>query len=183
MLTHGTLTRLITLALSLYIGPAALAVTVYQWTDAEGVMHFSDTPPAAQEATAFSETELLDFAGEETDPDAYSIVNQLEAMTAWRRQAEEDRRAEKQLQLEEERLALEQETAQPAPVAGEDIYYPGSYFYPAGLYSPYYNRYPKWPGYKHKVHDKRSSHYGPGPKDGLLTREHRSVANPRFSRE
>jgi len=186
MQTHSTLTSLIPLALCWFISPAALAVTVYQWTDTEGVVHFSDTPPAAPEATAVSATEILDFAGEATDPEAYSIVNQLEAMIAWRRQAEEDRRAEKQLQLEEQRLALAQAATQPAPAVREDVSYSRSFLYPAGFYYPgllHYKRYPHRPGFRNKWQQRGGDHFGAGPGDPSFTREQHSVANPRFSRK
>ncbi|MGH8119962.1 MAG: DUF4124 domain-containing protein [Gammaproteobacteria bacterium] len=140
MNTNITRATCLMLALALLASQEALAVKVYQWTDEEGVVHYSDTPPPEDAVAEISEIELFDTAGSTADPDEYSIVNQLERMTAWRRQAEEDRRAWKQLQLEEERLALEQKSYQPPDEASTDTYYPVAY-YPYSYYpNSYYPR-------------------------------------------
>ena len=118
------------LALALLASPEAMAVKVYQWTDEEGVAQFSDTPPQNNAAGDLSESELVNYDAENADSDKYSIVNQLEQMTAWRRQAEEDRRAWKQLQLEEERLAQEERQSSYRPPAdtSTNTYYPLMYY-------------------------------------------------------
>ena len=132
-------TTCLMLALALLASPAAMAAKVFQWTDEEGVMHFSDTPPQNDASSDISEFELANYDGENADSDKYSIVNQLEQMTAWRRQTEEDQRALKKLQLEEERLALEErQSTQSVSDSNTNTYYPQVSYYPYPVYFPAY---------------------------------------------
>ena len=151
------------LTLALLASQNAMAVKVYQWTDEEGVVHFSDTPPQNDAAGDLSEYELVNYEGEKADSDEYSIVNQLERMTAWRRQAEEDQRAWKQLELEEERLAQERQASrQSADVISTDTYYPSLYYPQAYSYYPFTVNYPRYPrGYGHHF---PNHHFGMGNK-------------------
>ena len=173
MKTGTTRTTCLILAAALLASPGALAVKVYQWTDEEGVVHYSDTPPQEDTVAEINEMELYD-AGESTaDPDEYSIVNQLERMTAWRRQAEEDRRAWKQLQLEEERLALEEKSYQPPEEYSTGSYYPVG-FYPYGYYPySYYPRaYNDTYGKRFPRHMNRPGRQFPGQHFGVGNRGH-----------
>ena len=97
----------LTLAAALLAGQNALSATVYQWTDEAGVVHFSDTPPKGNESLEIQEMEYVTYARSDTANDEYSIMNQLERMSEWRRQTEDERMARKQFQLEEKRLAQE----------------------------------------------------------------------------
>jgi len=156
------------LTMALLASQNAMALKVYQWTDEEGVVHFSDTPPQDDASPAINEIELFNYAGDDADSDEYSIVNQLERMTAWRRQAEEDRRAWKQLQLEEERLALERKTYQPVAAISTDTYYPVTY-YPQVYNYPYPVNFPRYTN-RHGHHFPHH-HFGIGNKGrhGQLT--------------
>ena len=120
-----------------------MALKVYQWTDEEGVVQFSDTPPQDNAAPDINEFEVAHFDGNNADSDKYSIVNQLEQMTAWRRQAEEDQRAWKQLELEEERLAQEQQSSQQYAddTSSNSYYLPG--YYPRVFYNAYPVNFPR----------------------------------------
>lgn len=96
------------------LSPAAAGDVVYRWVDEDGITHFSDTPPAAQN-TAQGGVESI--ALQENLPaavnpagDYYSIVNQ------WKRMREERNEREK-LALEKERLRLEQSRAERAASA------------------------------------------------------------------
>ena len=151
-------TACLMLVLALLASPEAMAVKVYQWTDEEGVVQFSDTPPQNDAAGDLSESELVNYDGENADSDKYSIVNQLEQMTAWRRQAEEDRRAWKQLQLEEERLAQERQSYQASADAGTNTYYLPAY-YPRVYSFPYPVNFPQ--------HTKRHGHHFPDNHFGM----------------
>lgn len=88
----------------------AMAGKVYQWTDVEGVVHFSDIAPADQAPAEIQVIDLVSYAENDVDADEYSIVNQLERMAERRRQNTEERLAIKRLQLEEERLVQEMES-------------------------------------------------------------------------
>ena len=136
------------LAMALLASQQAMAQKVYQWTDAEGVVHYSDTPPPGDAAPVVNEIVLFDYPGNDADSDEYSIVNQLERMTAWRRQAEEDQRAWKQLELEEERLAQERQSYQPVAEVSTDTYDPAFYYpytyYPRVYHYPYAGNFPRY---------------------------------------
>ena len=143
------------LTMAMLVSQNAMALKVFQWTDEEGVVHYSDTPP--QENTAvpdINEFEVVDYNGDNADSDKYSIINQLETMTEWRRQAEADQRAWKQLELEEERLAQEQRAVEAVTeTSTDDTYYLPGYF-PRAYYHPYPVNYPRY--------TKRHGHNFPG---------------------
>lgn len=104
------------------MAPAAPAVTVHTWVDADGVRHFADAPPAgaaASNASAFT----LDV-GEGLAPgdaDYYSISNQWQRLRA-------EREAQNAMDLEQRRIDAAQAEPAPAPLA-EDV--PRSVFYPS----------------------------------------------------
>lgn len=87
------------------LSPAAAGDVVYRWVDEDGITHFSDSPPAAQNMPrgGVKSLSLPDNFPEAINPngDYYSIINQ------WKRMREERNEKEK-LALEEERLRLEQ---------------------------------------------------------------------------
>ncbi len=97
------------LASAMFISQNVTAAKVYQWTDAEGIVHFSDAPPADSAVTATREIHFDDFAENDSNQESYSIIDQANVMAAWRRQLTEDRLAVKRLQLEEQQLAQELE--------------------------------------------------------------------------
>ncbi len=128
------------LVTALFINQDAIAAKVYQWTDEEGVVHFSDVPPSDNTATEIQEINFISYAANESDPDEYSIVNQLERMAEWRRQTEEERLARKELQLEEKRLAQERNSYQLIERPVTQVYYPSAYYYSnPGYFSGYGN--------------------------------------------
>ena len=92
-------------AASQLLSPAVADDVVYRWVDEGGVTHFSDSPPAAQNAPqggveSLSLPDNFPVAANPAD-DYYSIINQ------WKRMREERNEKEK-LALEQERLRLEQ---------------------------------------------------------------------------
>lgn len=151
-------TTCLVLTMALLASQNAMALKVYQWTDEEGQVHFSDTPPPGGTApSAINEIEMVDSAGNNTDADKYSIVNQLEQMTAWRRQEEADQRAWKQLQLEEERLAQEQQSYQPSADISTNTYLFPAY-YPRASYYSYLVNFPRYThGHGHRFPDNHLS--------------------------
>lgn len=145
----NTICSLFLTVILLNAGPA-MAAKIYQWTDDEGVVHFSDTPPATGAPADIQEIEYMTFASEHVDSDEYSIINQLERMAEWRRQTEEERLAQRQLQLEEKRLAREQNSYRLNAGVSTSSYYPATYYYPP--YGGYFGGYNKghghfWPGH------------------------------------
>ena len=132
--------------LVLVAGQDAMAARVYQWTDEEGVTHFSDVPPANVENLDTREIDFVDYAENGTAADEFSIINQLERMTEWRRQTAEERLAKKQLQLEEQRVADERESSRFNVPSSSSVIYPStSYISP-------YNYYPE----RFSYHKRRS---------------------------
>ena len=134
-------TTCLMLAAALFASQNAMAAKIYQWTDEEGIVHFSDTPPNGNNALEIQEMEYATYAMEDSDPDEYSIINQLERMTEWRRQSEEERLARKQLQLEEQRLAQERNSYRYNAGVSTQAYYPSTYYYP---YTGQFGGYNKW---------------------------------------
>jgi hypothetical protein len=134
-----------------FFGQQAMAAKIYQWTDEEGVVHFSDSPPHTGITREIREMEFVTYAEEGKDTDEYSIINQLERMAEWRRQTEEERLARKQLQLEEKRLAQERNSYRLNAGLNTRIYYPITYYSP---YPGYFGGYNKghgnyWRGHHH----------------------------------
>jgi len=114
--------------------PLGLAAgEIYHWVDAEGVSHYSQSPPPDESG----EVRTLDVDGSQPksyDPteDRYNIAAQQEAMQAKRDEMAENRK-----------------NRQPAQPAGENtvIYYPEEENYDEVLYPPgYWGNRPDWPG-------------------------------------
>ena len=127
--------------------PVAGATTVYQWTDEEGVVHFSDVPPDSAETEELREIPIASYESSTSDPDKYSIINQVERMETRRRQLAEERLAKKQLQLEEKRLAQQQEAVTRSYES-----------YNSSSYRPYYI----YSGPRHSYFSPRSIYYRHG---------------------
>ena len=66
-------------------------------------------PPVGALAIELSEITIDHFDNNTTDPQQYSIVNQVERMAESRKQIEEDKILRKRLKLEEYRIAQEME--------------------------------------------------------------------------
>ena len=86
--------------------------TVFQWTDKDGIVHFSDTAPAGDSAIETREIKFDSFDNGTSSPEKYSIIEQANIMAEWRRQEEQQQLARKQLALEQERLNRETELNQ-----------------------------------------------------------------------
>lgn len=119
-----------------------LARTIYQWTDEEGNINFSDVPPSESMTTETREISINLRDPDNVDFEKYSIINQLEQMAAWRRQLAEERLAEKMLYLEEKRLAheieLQLEISKRNEAITADEYASRSYYY--APYRPLHHR-------------------------------------------
>lgn len=116
----------------------AMSATVYQWTDKEGLVHFSDVAPTPDETADadvdVKEIKFVDYAQNETGSDEYSIINQLDRMTERRRKVIEERLAKEQLQVEAQRLANQNDNYQLYDNPANQVYYPQTYYYPAPAY-------------------------------------------------
>ena len=123
-----SLTPLI-LVTTLLANQGAVAAKIYQWTDAEGVVQFSDISPLDNAPTEIQEINITSYAVSSDESDEYSIVNQLEWMATWRRQREEEYLARRQIQLEEMRLAQERNSYQLIEIPSTQVYYPSAYYY------------------------------------------------------
>jgi len=137
MNTGNILAPLAIMTLTFLANQNAMAGKVYQWTDEEGVVHFSDVPPADATTTDMREINIDILVDENADPDEFSIINQADRMAERRRQTTEERLAVKRLQLEEQRLS--NESRQRAIVISEPRYEP---YYSYGYSQPhiYYQR-------------------------------------------
>lgn len=127
--------------------PDGNAATVFQWTDEDGVVHFSDTAPAADSAIETHKIEFGSFDNPDSSPEKYSIIEQANIMAEWRRQETEQRLTRKQLALEQERLDREMELNQQRTQDNiRDYYRQGLNFYglPGAVgyrtQRPWYNR-------------------------------------------
>jgi hypothetical protein len=126
----------------------ALADAVYRWVDAEGVTHFSETPPA----DAAGPVHVLDLppappASQETD-DYYSVANQAARMEASR--LERERVRAEQLRAEAA-LREAKAAATPEPSVPEE---------PEAIPVFRYRHY-HYPGYAPPVYDYRHDRHRP----------------------
>lgn len=135
----------LTLAATIMASHQAPAATVYQWTDEEGTVHFSDAPPKDNPAVEIQELDYPAYTSSVAVQDEYSIFNQLERMTEWRKQAQDERMARKKLELEEKRLAQEQHANRYNVPASRKVYEPVYYYPYSGLFGGF-NRWhdPHW---------------------------------------
>jgi len=130
------------------LGPqASLAQeTAYRWTDAEGNIHFGDTPPVGG-ALQVEPLELAPNQAPVTNDDYYSIQNQLERTEAWREEREQRRRTDEP----KGDSGRGEGGTKSYPKQGYPT--PDPYFWPSeGGFSPYYGPYPGdhpayWPDY------------------------------------
>ena len=83
---NNTLFPLIIIFLTFLVNQNAIAGKVYQWTDEEGLMHFSDIAPVDQTPVEIQEIDLVSYTESDAYTDEYSIVNQLDRMSERRRQ-------------------------------------------------------------------------------------------------
>lgn len=106
---------------------AAGAAEVYRWTDADGVVHYSDTEPDGREAETLvvRATTPPDYRPED---DPYSILNQAARLKAAREKLEEERQARDQ-QREIEYEQRPQYAEEPA-IEYSTWYGPGYYHRP-----------------------------------------------------
>jgi hypothetical protein len=129
--------------------PAAWSARVYSWTDAHGITHFSETPPADTriEATVL-EIEPAPAPGTPAADDYYSVVNQAARMEA-RRLEMERHRAEI---LKAEAQARQAEAAAAAAAratAKAETPPPAGSYYPLYPWRHYYGSRP-YPSYRHR---------------------------------
>ncbi len=111
----------------------SLAEKIYQWTDTEGVVHFSDIAPTDGSNTDVAEINIVKYANSEQDPDQYSIINQLELMAGWSRATEDEQRSKRQMDL-----AIERQQAEPVVYEDTTDYQPEpAYYYPTYYYPAY----------------------------------------------
>lgn len=143
-------------------GQPLVAVSIFQWVDANGVTHFSDEEPVdGVRVKELSSYELEENFPAARDPqgDHYSISNQ------WKR-ANEEREASMKLKLEQQKLDASR-ASQQAPVLVYDSE-PEPRYYP--VYSPAYGYYPganrlRNPAHT-RYHTRFPQHFGsqrPGP--------------------
>jgi hypothetical protein len=119
--------------LSLAVCPGLAAEEIYHWVDADGVSHYSQSPPPAESG----EVSTLNVDGSQPasyDPneDRYNVAAQQEAMQAKRDEMAENRKNRQQ-----------------AAPAGDNtvIYYPQEEDYDEIVYPPgYWGERPDWPG-------------------------------------
>ena len=146
----------------------ANADTVYQWTDEEGIVHFSDVPPGEIEPGDVREITIASYEDPDADPDRYSIINQVERMEERRRQLAEERLAKKQLQLEARRLAQQEAISNSYAFSTVPEYqtyylYSGprrSYFSPRGIYHRKDRGYGYFSGHQYRNHRSGRSGHG-----------------------
>ena len=166
-----TLLPLFVLSQMFLLVHAAEAGKIYRWTDEDGIVHYSDVPPADTTLSGTQEIKLDLFDENSVDPDFYSIINQVDRMAERRRQLTEERLAIKRLQLEEKRLANEREINQLNEIiSAQDDGSQSLYYYP----SPKYFNYPYS---QHLYNLERHRHHGQGLPDRSW-KTHRAVFMP-----
>lgn len=129
-------------ALLLLTGSAAWAGNVYSWTDADGVTHFSETPPG--QAGIESTVRELEAAPAVTLPSAddyYSVANQAARMEARRLEQARQRAEILRAEAEARRADAEAEAARREETATEPE--AGTRYLPLYPWNPYGHR--DWP--------------------------------------
>jgi hypothetical protein len=122
---------------------------VYEWKDAQGVVHFSDQPPANPASPVEVQTLPEVPASPRGDGDYYSVENQAERLEQDRERREAARREAESQRLDAQRQAAETEEARArarqldaaseAEPAGTSVYvYPGPPIRPPR--PPHYDR-------------------------------------------
>ena len=127
---------------------ATAAATVYKWTDADGIVHFSDVPPvnAPQEST--EQIIFDDFEPVNLEETGYSIIEQAQQISEMRRQETEARLVARQLQLEAQRLANEVEISRMQQEQAPTVVHQVSPLYSYSVPYLYQNRYGQPRGYR-----------------------------------
>ncbi len=88
----------------------AASVPVYKWTDAEGVTHYAETPPADRGAAAVRLDVDTVAAPEEKQTDYHAILEQANDLRQARLQREQQREAQRRAELQAE---MSQAAAEP----------------------------------------------------------------------
>jgi hypothetical protein len=137
---------LISLALAALASQPLCATEVYRWTDENGVVHFSQTPPPPSESEvsklALDNTQPADY---DPEADIYGVAEQQERMKAWREEREKKRQERLARQPQPARQAVNQDRERDYfndPVWG----YPGTYPTPPNRPRPPIQRPPAQPG-------------------------------------
>jgi hypothetical protein len=168
---RNTLIPLFFISLTILANQNAIAGKVYQWTDEEGIVHFSDIPPEDTTTIQTREINIDIYDDSNVDPEMYSIINQLDRMAERRRQVTEERLARKRLQLEEKRLAQVISRQNVTISAPRYVPYTYSYVYPQPyIYyqrrhfynQPGYHPYPTSKAYKGRFsldHQRTNTHH------------------------
>jgi hypothetical protein len=130
------------------------AEQAYTWVDENGTTHFSETPPHNESINA-EQINLLPApsAGNVSDDDFYSVVNQADRMEKNRLENERLTAERSLTEAEAKRASAEAQAAQQTPDqqnTQEDTRY-----YPA---YPYYGNYGRRPGYDNKPHPGKPGH-------------------------
>lgn len=93
-----TAQTILVLGLGLQAGALA-ADEIYRWVDDDGVVHFSDKPPASQGASVETvDVEIRQPAGGQSGEDIYNIEATAERMQAIRKSYEDERQARRERQ-------------------------------------------------------------------------------------
>lgn len=109
MKTKNLLLSLAIISTAMFACGHGNATTVYQWTDANGVVHFSDVAPHQNGVTETRTINFEDHKKSTPTPHTYSIIDQANIIAAWNKQADEQWLARKRLELDQQRLAEETE--------------------------------------------------------------------------
>ena len=116
---------LILLALAALACPWAEATEVYRWTDENGVVHFSQTPPPPSESEV-SKLALDDTRPADYDPEAdiYGVAAQQERMKALREEMEKKRQGRERQAPMQNVTPYRDRTYLNYPIYGYPGYYP-----------------------------------------------------------
>lgn len=121
-------TLMLTAAL-LLVASQAPAVTIHSWVDDQGVQHFADSAPAAEDSTQIEFSDAALGSAVQPGDDYYSITNQWARLNAERNQ-------NRQRELARQRIANERRAlSEPASVQIQDrrISYPLFAPFPRGF--------------------------------------------------
>ena len=143
---------------AIIVSPDGNTATVYQWTDADGVVHFSDTAPPQDGATKTREIKFDNLDDAAPVDQTYSIIEQAKMMAEMRKQETEQLIALKQLELEQQALSQQvQGNQQENQTSVQEAYQSAPYFY----FFPQLTRY-RYPGQWHNR--PHPAEHQPGPR-------------------
>ncbi len=105
----------------------AHAIEVYQWVDANGVVHFSqNAPPGNVQGVEVRTLENNPPADYDPEEDRYGVQAQAESMAQLRAEMEEKRERDRQQNTSQQPVQQVQQPVQSAyPLYGRPPYYPG----------------------------------------------------------